>query len=93
MKKFDEFISKNIDNVMEVSKVKALAGKEMRSGIGTGRVFRGQATLHRGDVGCILVLDGGYTMNTSLIKGVVQKGPKKWLVKTLNSVYKVEVVK
>jgi hypothetical protein len=68
------------------------------SGIASGEQFHGQARLITAeDAGaegswCILALDGGWTMRTSPIKDVSQKSASKWLIKTANSIYKVEVV-
>lgn len=99
MKDFDQFLCDNKDNKVRVTKLKPLSGRDRYSGINTGESFVGQASLiafedhpELGD-GVMLALNGGYTMRTSPVKGTVRKSPTKWLVKTLNSVYRVEVLK
>lgn len=98
MKSFDEFVTENKENKLSVQKMKDLANPEMYNSrdITLGAKFVGQVTLkHFEDTefgaGFIVLVNGGYTMRTSMVREVVKKSPTKWLCKTLNSVYKVEV--
>lgn len=94
---FDEFVAQNKGNRISLQKLKNLTNPENRnSEIPMGEKFTGQVTLkyfedsEYGD-GFIIMVDGGFTMRTSMVREVIKKSPTKWLCKTLNSVYKVEV--
>lgn len=101
MKDFDQFISDNKDNRIAVTKLKNLSNPENHtSEIPMGETFVGQVSLRYFEeedsswgAGFVILVNGGYTMRTSLVREVVRKSPTKWLAKTLNSVYRVEVVK
>lgn len=98
---FDKFISDYKDFQIRVTKMKDRKAPEMgkgRSGINSGESFVGQASLKYFDesqygAGFVLMLDGGWTMRTSLVREVVRKSPTRWMLKTMNSIYKVEVAK
>ena len=96
MKELDEFLSKNKDRKIRLTKVKILNGK--RSNLRIGETFVGQASLKYFEddptygTGCFIALDGGWIMKTSPLTGAVRKGPSRWLVRTLTSVYRVEVL-
>lgn len=98
LKAFDEFVAENKANKLSVQKMKDLNKPEMHNSreITIGDKFVGQITLKHFEEtqwgpGFIVLVNGGYTMRTSLVREVVKKSPTKWLLKTLNSVYKVEV--
>ena len=99
MEAFDKFISDNKDSVMRVTKLKNLENPENHtSDIPRGEGFEGQVSLRWFEEsdwgkGFVILVNGGFTMRTSLVREVVRKGPSRWLAKTLNSVYRVEVVK
>lgn len=99
MEAFDKFISENKDRELCVTKLKDLSNPENHnSDIPRGEGFRGQVSLRWFEEsdwgkGFVILVDGGFTMRTSLVREVVRKSPTRWLAKTLNSVYRVEVVK
>jgi hypothetical protein len=83
---------------MAVTKVKELANPEIGhpSEVPLSRSFVGKVTLHwheQSDYGpgFQILVNGGWALSTSLVRDVVQKSPTKWLAKTMNSVYRVEV--
>lgn len=95
MKGLDEFLSANKDKIMKVTKLKARDSTKSAN-IMTGEHFCGQVTLKYWpdhDDGCTLMVDGGWTFRSSLIKDAVRKGPSRWLVKTMNSIYRVEILR
>lgn len=97
---FDEFICSNKDKRFAVTKLKNLNNPENhQSETLIGESYKGQVTLRYFEAedtewgkGFIILVDGGYQMRTSLVREVVRKSPTKWLAKTLNSVYRVEVI-
>lgn len=95
---FDQFISDNKDRKIAITKLKNLSNPENQtSDIAMGESFVGQVSLRYYDesawgLGFVILVNGGFTMRTSLVRDVVQKTTTKWLAKTLNSVYRVEVV-
>lgn len=98
MKEFDQFISDNKGKKIAVTKLKNLDSPENRqSEIPMGAPFTGQVTLRYHDEtdwgsGFQILVNGGFTFSSSLVRDVVQKSPTKWLAKTLNSVYRIEIV-
>lgn len=98
-KQFDEWVSTNKDKKLSVTKLKNLTNPENHnSEIPMGAPFVGQVSLRSVEndpdygSGFLILVDGGCTMHTSLVREVVQKSATKWLAKTLNSVYRIEVV-
>ncbi len=96
MNAFRKFLEDNKGERMKITKLRALPGRVRDSGILEGESYYGRAGLMRGedDDGTPrsgLVLDGGWTMRTSWVRGVKKEGPNSWLVKTNNSVYRVQV--
>lgn len=100
MKDFDQFISDNKDRRIAVTKLKNLENPENHtSDVGLGEKFVGQVSLRYFEAdesewggGFVVLVDGGYTMRTSLVREVIRKSPTRWLAKTLNSVYRIEVL-
>lgn len=97
MKDFDAFVSKHKNSYVSVTKLKNLRNSPKDySEIYVGESFIGQLSLHYVDPwdtnsGFTLMLNGGWTFRSSIVREVVQKGSKKWLCKTMNSVYRVMV--
>lgn len=93
----DKFLCENKDRRVAVTKMKNLNNPEWgTSDVAIGRSYVGQVTLKFVDdeefSGGRIYVDGGYTLRTSVVREVVQKSPTRWLAKTLNSVYRVEVL-
>lgn len=98
MKDFDQFICDNKDRKISVTKLKNLDNPANHtSEIPLGNPYVGQVTLRFHEEtdwgpGFQILVNGGFTFSSSLVREVVQKSPTKWLAKTLNSVYRVEIV-
>ena len=96
LQNFLEFVKSNGDRRMAVTKMKNLNNPEWgTSDVPVGEPFFGRVKLREvideEFSGAQLVV-GDYHLRTSVLRDAVQKSPNKWLAKTLNSVYKVEII-
>jgi len=90
LKVFADWMNSRKGKIFTVSKLKAT--NEKWSGIGTGESFVGDAAVSEkedGEVGCVY-MNSPY-MHTSQLLDAQQKNEVTWLVKTLNSIYKVKL--
>lgn len=96
LKDFSEFVEINTGRRMAVSKMKNLDHPAWgTSSIPLGEPFTGTVKLRHvddGDFSGYQIVVGDFYLRTSVIRDVVQKSPTKWLAKTLNSVYRVEII-
>lgn len=91
MNSLDSYLAANLDNTLKVTKMKSRDGGKKSTLVPVGSSYFGQVTLRNyNDNSLYLAVNGGYTLRTSPVTGFKKEAPDVWLVRTLNSIYKVE---